>query len=321
MSREFASKVIWVWDDFVDAYDVVHRVVFTYDGPVAELKKGREAQQQITQQDIANAASNKTKQDTQYGAENKTLDDLTTTGPNGLSTAADARYASDLENINKTYGGLRTAGERGLAQRGFAAAPSGASSSLENSALQSQGAAETGSFENAQQLTREDQLAAMNARQGLQGIYSPNQPLAQGAQSALDQSQMGSTMGDIASGIMTAAPLVAAPFTGGASLAAYGIPGISRASGNNNTTGTGFPYPTCWIAETLWGVDDPRTHLVRHWLNTSFVQTKFGSFVMKMYEKYGRKVAAFLRAFPLAKFLFRPFFDRALSKAVAEAVA
>jgi hypothetical protein len=92
------------------------------------------------------------------------------------------------------------------------------------------------------------------------------------------------------------------------------------ASGFGGIKGGGFGNnpSICWIAEALYGDDDVRTHILRAWLNGPFAQTWLGFNVMKMYEKWGRNIAAALRAVPPLKLFVRPLFDFALSCAIAE---
>lgn len=76
----------------------------------------------------------------------------------------------------------------------------------------------------------------------------------------------------------------------------------------------------CWIAEAIYGVDDLRTHLVRAWLNGSFKQTKFGSVVMKLYMKYGERIAEQVKKSKALKAVLKPVFDMALYCAIKDAV-
>ena len=76
----------------------------------------------------------------------------------------------------------------------------------------------------------------------------------------------------------------------------------------------------CWIAEAIYGVDDLRTHLVRAWLNGPFKQTKFGSVVMKLYMKYGERIAERVKKSKALKAVLKPVFDMALYCAIKDAV-
>ena len=72
----------------------------------------------------------------------------------------------------------------------------------------------------------------------------------------------------------------------------------------------------CWIAEAIYGADDPRTHLVREWLNVEFAFHPLGQYVMKAYLSFGKQLAGLVRKSRLAQFLLRPLFDRALSNSI-----
>lgn len=69
----------------------------------------------------------------------------------------------------------------------------------------------------------------------------------------------------------------------------------------------------CWIAEKIWGVGDMRTIIVRGWLSLEFGQSLIGSVLMKLYSRFGRKVAAK----PTLVKALKPLFDLALRKAEA----
>jgi hypothetical protein len=71
----------------------------------------------------------------------------------------------------------------------------------------------------------------------------------------------------------------------------------------------------CWIAEAVYGVDDPRTHIARAWLNGPFRETAIGNAVMTVYVAMGRQVAWFVRRSALLRAAFKPLFDAALRKA------
>lgn len=185
-----------------------------YDGEWLELKKGREQQAQLTQQQMDLAKGDQATRAANYAAEDPTLKQFESVGPGGMGTAASARYAADLGNINEAYGNARRQGLRSLATRGLSQAPTGAESSMINTANLAQAHDETGAFQNALGMTREDQLAALNARQGLQNIYNPNSAYQGASESAFRQSQMGSTLGDIGAGLAAGASLATVPLTG-----------------------------------------------------------------------------------------------------------
>jgi hypothetical protein len=59
----------------------------------------------------------------------------------------------------------------------------------------------------------------------------------------------------------------------------------------------------CWVAEELYGADDPRTHLARAWVQTH--DTPF----TRAYIQHGRAWANWLRAQPWAKPMVQPLWD------------
>lgn len=72
----------------------------------------------------------------------------------------------------------------------------------------------------------------------------------------------------------------------------------------------------CWIAEAIYGTEDPRTHLVRAWLNGPFRKTLLGAFVMRIYLRIGLRVAWIARRSDLVKQTLKPLFDCALRRAL-----
>ena len=51
----------------------------------------------------------------------------------------------------------------------------------------------------------------------------------------------------------------------------------------------------CWIAEALYGVDTPRTLLVRGWLTEAYDQKRRWWFLISLYRTFGRPVAGLIR--------------------------
>jgi hypothetical protein len=101
----------------------------------------------------------------------------------------------------------------------------------------------------------------------------------------------------------------------------YGLaPGLiaGRAAG---TLPHGFNTPYgggsgCWIAAALYGGwDDPRTIDVRRWLNTEFVKQPIGRMVMKLYLRFGERIAEAVKRSAVVRAILRPLFDLALRKA------
>jgi hypothetical protein len=71
----------------------------------------------------------------------------------------------------------------------------------------------------------------------------------------------------------------------------------------------------CWIAEVLYGADDPRTHLLRMWLVDVYSKTAIGSIVVALYKLFGRELSALVRRSSLLRQMLRPVFDAGLVRA------
>ena len=98
-------------------------------------------------------------------------------------------------------------------------------------------------------------------------------------------------------------------------LSSYGaVTQITR--GGGGTTGDGGSTHTklaCWIAEALYGVDAPRTLLIRAWLTHCYNrQQTWALVVVPLYRRFGERVAAGVRSHAVLQRLFRPLFDRAV---------
>lgn len=76
-----------------------------------------------------------------------------------------------------------------------------------------------------------------------------------------------------------------------------------------------IPVGGCWIAEAIYGVDDPRTHLVRAYLNGPFRDSLTGNTIMAAYLAIGRQVAWLARRSSTLRSSLKPLFDRALNSA------
>ena len=81
---------------------------------------------------------------------------------------------------------------------------------------------------------------------------------------------------------------------------------------NNNNSG-------CWIAAEIYGGwMEPRTVLVRTWLNGEFTKRAIGRATMALYLRFGQRIAKYVKRYPALKALLRPLFDAALRRAQKE---
>jgi hypothetical protein len=71
----------------------------------------------------------------------------------------------------------------------------------------------------------------------------------------------------------------------------------------------------CWIAEVLYGVEDPRTHLLRMWLVDVYSKTTAGSMVVAVYRKFGPEMAALAKRSSLLRGILHPVFEAGLVRA------
>lgn len=83
-----------------------------------------------------------------------------------------------------------------------------------------------------------------------------------------------------------------------------------------DTTGHGAHSKVCWIAEVIYGVDAPRTQLIRAWLTECYDRREAWSLiVLPLYRRFGKRIAAFLSSYPVFKNVIRPLFDLGVRRA------
>ena len=90
-------------------------------------------------------------------------------------------------------------------------------------------------------------------------------------------------------------------------------------TGVGNDGGTPGQSRMCWIAEALYGLDSPRTLLVRSWLTESYERRAWWALVaVPLYRRFGQRVADRVqRDFVLRAFI-QPLFDYAVCQAHRE---
>lgn len=101
-------------------------------------------------------------------------------------------------------------------------------------------------------------------------------------------------------------------------LVCYGtVAKLTRGNAGGGADGTGHPHTKhCWIAEVIYGVDAPRTQLVRAWLTECYERREpWSRIVVPLYSRFGQRIAAFLRSYPAFKGVFRPLFDLGVRRA------
>lgn len=100
-------------------------------------------------------------------------------------------------------------------------------------------------------------------------------------------------------------------------LICYGdVATVTRGAGQGRVDGKSGTSRNCWIAEALYGVDAPRTQLVRAWLSECYERREPWSLVVvPLYHRFGQRTAVFLRGFPAFKSVFLPLFDLGVRRA------
>jgi hypothetical protein len=106
-------------------------------------------------------------------------------------------------------------------------------------------------------------------------------------------------------------------------LACYGdVTQLTRGVGGHGTDGGKAGQSRvlmCWIAEALYGIDDPRTRLVRAWLTASYERRDpLARVVVPLYSRFGVAVGGMMSRYPALQTLFRPLFDWAVKRAHRE---
>src|SRR6185503_4612081 len=72
----------------------------------------------------------------------------------------------------------------------------------------------------------------------------------------------------------------------------------------------------CWVAMALYGDDDPRTHLLRHWINHVWAkESRIGAAFLNLYKRFGVRIAAIVKRNRFVRRAARVVFDRLLARA------
>lgn len=173
---------------------------YLYDGPVAECKKGRETQE-ANQNYAASTAKNYGNLQTGYRGKGDSIANNLVSAPGQMSTYAKANYNASLRNNAQAANNERQQGFSTIARRGFGSVPVGAGSSITNTANRDNMAADTSAYTKAMDDTLNHNLTALNYFTGQQQEYNPANMVNAASNAAQVRSQMGSTFGDIMSGI------------------------------------------------------------------------------------------------------------------------
>ena len=99
-------------------------------------------------------------------------------------------------------------------------------------------------------------------------------------------------------------------------LISYGhVKDIVQGSAGNRADGGPGLTRMCWVAEALYGVEDPRTLVLRAWLTAIHTERRRGWLLVELYRRFGLKAAGLIHAGRLPRRAFLPLFDRLAVKA------
>jgi len=65
----------------------------------------------------------------------------------------------------------------------------------------------------------------------------------------------------------------------------------------------------CWVAEAIYGVDDPRTWFARYEVTVEWLESKVGRFFRRLYQRHGQTVANRVKKNHFLKMILRPVFE------------
>lgn len=90
---------------------------------------------------------------------------------------------------------------------------------------------------------------------------------------------------------------------------------VQGSTGTKGDGGAGLTRPTCWVAEALYGMDDPRTLVLRAWLTEVHTEKRRGWWLVEVYRALGPTVAGLLRRGAMPRRTLLPLFDALADKA------
>jgi hypothetical protein len=94
-------------------------------------------------------------------------------------------------------------------------------------------------------------------------------------------------------------------------LVSYGsVKDIVQGGGGTKSDGPGHPSTkSCWVAEALYGVDAPRTTLLRAWVTRQHIEKGRWRLFAALYSRHGRAAADAIHLGRVPRHWVRPFFD------------
>jgi hypothetical protein len=210
-----------------------------------------------------------------------------------------AMRTQNTENVSTDYAQAQRATAQILAARG------GGNTMLPSS-VTSTILAQNANAAAAQRAQGENQITQANYQQGYQNWQTAAGVLGSTAQLINPNAYAGSATTAGGAAATSANQIAAANFAPwGAAAGALG------AVGGGALAGGYIPKP-CWIAAELYGGwYEPRTVLIRKWLQENFT----GHWLMNLYLRYGESAAAMIRKHSSFRWIFTPIFNQFLRQA------
>jgi len=104
-------------------------------------------------------------------------------------------------------------------------------------------------------------------------------------------------------------------------LVTYGhVKDVVQGSGGSGNDGGANHSKVCWIAEALWGIEAPRTLLLRSWLADVYEARRGGWRLIALYRACGRRAASMIRRGLLPRSAFRNIFNYLVEKAALDSL-
>lgn len=145
------------------------------------------------------------------------------------------------------------------------------------------------------------------ASNAFQSAYNTKQGLTLDAMRAALEGKIGGNK-------LVTNPSMWSSITGGLKDLMQGAGSLAGGFGMGGSGGGG-----CWIAEAVYGIDDPRTHFLRWWLNTVWAHESIVGFIfMALYLRIGQRVARVVKRNNLVRWVARFVFDGLLTKATGK---
>lgn len=320
-----------VWDMVTG--ELVAENTRLYFGPIASLKGASASQKDLAASQAAlaktltaNYNQNFANQQAVLSAVRAVYDPILNAGPSqfGFAKPEETAYRTQAsEDTARNYASAATAVRNRMAAQGGGNSllPSGAEADIEAQIASAAAAAESNKqldiTKAGYAVGRERFDKATNAEMSAAGMYNPlgyAGAASSTTSSAFDMADkiqqenqsIWGTVGGLAGGLLGS---IAGPL--GTSIG--GKLGGMIGGKKNDPFGPG-DIGFCWIAQAIYGDNDPRVNIVRSWLTNIYDKTFVGHLIVSLYKKFGKTIARWVKRFTLLRLMFKPLFDVAVRK-------